>query len=175
MVTSPSGRSWSVSCLSTAGPCSSSTYASKVSLISSLWSLVALGPRLGSPSSQPGAPPVWWPRPSGGGLGPDGRDERQGRGGHLPVPRVAQHDLPLAQRLARREPGERRVHGSPGREAPDAGLAEPGRHQPLKRQVVIGAVDDLRRDPPPLPGLLELELRAPPVGPGDHLPPVQHV
>src|SRR5215469_9825966 len=154
MVTSPSGRSWSVSCLSTAGPCSSSTYASNVSLI---WSLCLSRSSLrGSdlPSSQPGVPPFWRPRSSAGGLGPDRRDEREGGGGHLPVPRVAQHDLPLAQRLARREPGERRVHGSPGREAPDAGLAEPGRHQPLKRQVVIGAVDDLRRDPPPLPGLL---------------------
>jgi hypothetical protein len=53
-------------------------------------------------------------------------------------------------------------------------VPEPGRDQPLQRQVVVGAVDDLRRDAAPGPGVLELGLGAPPAGPGDQVQLVEH-
>jgi hypothetical protein len=71
------------------------------------------------------------------------------------------------------QPGQRRVDGPAGGHAPDAGVAEPGRDQPLQRQVVIGAVDDPRRDAAPGPGVLELGLGGPLAAPGDQVQLVQ--
>src|SRR5258706_13189990 len=41
--------------------------------------------------------------PSGGGLRPDGGDEREGGSRHMPAPGVAQDDFARAQRLAWRQ------------------------------------------------------------------------
>src|SRR4029077_15849160 len=73
------------------------------------------------------------------------------------------------------QPGQGRVHRAPGGQLPDAGVPEPGRDEPLQRQVVVGPVDDLRRDAAPGPGLLEFALPLPAVGPGDEVGPVEHV
>jgi hypothetical protein len=56
----------------------------------------------------------------------------------------------------RLQPGQRRVDGPAGGHAPDAGVAEPGRDEPLQGQIVIRAVHDLRRDTTPGPAVLEL-------------------
>ena len=69
----------------------------------------------------------------------------------------------------RLEPGQRRVDGPAGGHAPDAGVPEPGRDQALQGQGVTGAVDDLRRDAAPGPGVFELCLAAPPASPGDQV------
>src|SRR5260221_14418750 len=82
--------------------------------------------------------------PSGGGLRPDGGDEREGGSRHLPAPGVAQDDFARAQRLAWRQPREHRVDSSPGREAPDAGVAQPRCPPAPERHVVLGPGDELR-------------------------------
>src|SRR5258707_871976 len=103
--------------------------------------------------------------------GAEGRDERTGGRGPRAVPGVAQDDRPLGCRLVRLQPGQHGVDGPAGGHPPDAGVAEPGRHQPLQRQVVVGPVDDLRRDAPPGPAVLELGLRAPAAGSRPPTPP----
>jgi Rieske 2Fe-2S family protein len=62
------------------------------------------------------------------------------------VPWIAQRDRPRRARLIRQQPGERGIDRPGGGQAADASVAEPGRHESLQGQVIVGAIHDLRRE-----------------------------
>ncbi len=94
-------------------------------------------------------------------------DEDVGGAGEAAAARVYERDGAGWEDVARGDRAQAGISWGLGSQASDAGVAQAGRDEALQGEVVVGAVDDARRDSASSPRVLERGLMAPARPPGD--------